>query len=108
MGIMEAHKHLTIPEHLLERRRAGKVTLREMALACGVCVATIWRELRRLGFPSPAQARHEQSLARRRQVAALRAGGLSVREIGQRLGISYQAAAQLLKPLKGKKLTRLP
>ena len=44
-------KRCRIPQRLLERRRAGKVTLREMALACGVSISVVWRELKRLGFP---------------------------------------------------------
>jgi transcriptional regulator with XRE-family HTH domain len=38
---------------------------------------------------------------RRRRAALLRAGGLSLAEVGRRLGVSRQGAASLLRPLRG-------
>jgi hypothetical protein len=38
---------------------------------------------------------------RRRQAARLRARGLTLGEIGRRLGVTRQAAASLLRPLRG-------
>ncbi len=42
-----------------------------------------------------ARAEEETSLASRRAVAALRQAGMSMRDIGTIMGISYQRAAQL-------------
>jgi DNA-binding CsgD family transcriptional regulator len=84
-----------IPAELVEQLRAGRVTASEIARKCDLSPATVSRLLRKLGVPKDARGRRPDRS--RRQVARLRAKGLSLSAVARILGISAQAVQQLLK-----------
>jgi hypothetical protein len=59
------------------------------------------RVLRRERGVAERRGRGRRNPARRRRVAELRARGLTLREIGEALGVSHQAVSQLLRSAQG-------
>src|SRR5262249_6552466 len=79
--------------------RARGLTLREIGERLGVSTAVAWGLVSQ-GVPPGARGRRgwPPKLDRRRAVAELRAQGLTLRAIGERLDTSHQAVSNLLKP----------
>jgi hypothetical protein len=79
---------MKIPRRLLEQRRARTITRREMATACGVSIWQVWRELKRLGFPTGHPWGRTSDPAKVQEVLELAGRGLGLRPRCRRSFIS--------------------
>ncbi len=83
-------------EEQLARRRAGRVTLRELAEAHGVSVHTVWRELNRLGLRGVRPRGRAADQEKHGRVLVLAGAGHSLQEIAQETALSHEGVRRIL------------
>jgi transposase-like protein len=92
---MGRHIRLTVPPEAVARYERGAATLSDLARGLGSNHATVARALRRQGVRVGRGI--AQRAARVREAARLRAEGLTYAQVGERLGVTKQRAAQLVR-----------
>ena len=87
------------------RYQAGE-TLQQIATSAGVSLQTVWSHLQKQGVPMRPRGNVRGTKLSRKgrpswhaEAVALRAQGLTLKAIGQRFGVSFQAVHQALRSM---------
>jgi transcriptional regulator with XRE-family HTH domain len=89
-------KEITLPKRLLEKYQSGAINLSDLAKSVGVSVTRIFRELCRLGIDTSRTRNRLQSQHLSEQIVSLYSGGLSLRRVALRTGVSQETVRQIL------------